>query len=193
VTEPIERSTAEGFSVSDKRRIDPETFEVREQPPAAPAPVDGLPGAPDPEQEASDAVDARVAELTADVQRLQADFANYRRRTENNRVADADKAVAAALAQLLPVLDDVERARAHGDLEGPFKSVGEALEGTVSRLGMTGFGEPGEPFDPAVHQAIASETSAEVTEPTTAAVHQRGYSYAGRIVRPAVVTVAEPE
>ncbi len=91
------------------------------------------------------------------------------------------------------MLDDVDRARAHGDLEGAFRSVGEALESVVGRLGLERYGEPGEPFDPTVHEAIALVSSAEVSVPTATAVHQPGYRFAGRVVRPAVVSVAEPE
>lgn len=141
---------------------------------------------------AADPQQAQVAELTADLQRLQAEYSNYRKRVERDRELVREQAVASALAELLPVLDDVERARAHGDLEGAFKSVGEALEGVIGRLGMARYGAPGETFDPTVHEAIVLEASAEVDAPTTTAVHQYGYRYAGRVVRPAVVSVAEP-
>jgi molecular chaperone GrpE len=198
VTEPTEGAegtggTEGGFAFQDKRRIDPTTYQVREQA-AAPAPAgaqDSSPGAP-ADEPAVDAADQRVAELTADLQRLQAEYVNYRKRVERDRQLVREQAVANALAELLPVLDDVDRARAHGDLEGGFKSVGEALEAVVARLGMTRYGEPGEPFDPAVHEAIALESSADVEAPTTTAVHQYGYRFAGRVVRPAVVSVAEP-
>ncbi|MEO6822899.1 MAG: nucleotide exchange factor GrpE [Candidatus Nanopelagicales bacterium] len=190
-----------GFSFHDKRRIDPDTFEVREQPSAAPVPSEEvgepeMPGPPDagtaPGTGDLDVRDVQIAELTADVQRIQAEYSNYRKRVERDRTLVREQAVASALAELLPVLDDIDRARAHGDLEGAFKSVGEALETTVLRLGLTRFGEPGDPFDPTVHEAIALESSDEVTGPTTTAVHQRGYTFAGRVVRPAVVSVTEP-
>jgi molecular chaperone GrpE len=193
VTEP-----SGGFSFHDKRRIDPDTFEVREQQDAAPGSADagdaGLPGPVDAGAGAGDldVRDVQIAELTADVQRIQAEYSNYRKRVERDRALVREQAVASALAELLPVLDDIDRARAHGDLEGAFRSVGEALETTVLRLGLTRFGEPGDPFDPTVHEAIALESSDEVTGPTTTAVHQRGYTFAGRVVRPAVVSVAEP-
>lgn len=186
-----------GFSFSDKRRIDPDTYEVREQPAAAPGPVPPgteTPGADTIEAgpEDIDVRDVQIAELTADVQRIQAEYSNYRKRVERDRTLVREQAVASALAELLPVLDDIDRARAHGDLEGAFKSVGEALENTVARLGLTRFGEPGDAFDPTVHEAIALESSEQVAGPTTTAVHQTGYTYAGRVVRPAVVSVAEP-
>ena len=184
MTEPTEGERTEGFTFTDKRRIDPDTGRVRDHI-GAPAPE------PEPEDESA-ALDARVAELTADLQRLQAEYVNYRKRVERDRQLVREQAVANALAELLPVLDDVERARAHGDLEGAFKSVGEGLEQVVARLGLERYGETGEAFDPTVHEAVALESSAEVTEPTTTLVHQRGYRFAGRIVRPAVVSVAEP-
>ncbi len=184
MTEPSQGEGTEGFTFHDRRRIDPETFEVREQPTAAPAPGGEAPVVAD---------DVRAAELTADLQRLQAEYSNYRKRVERDRQLVREQAVATALAELLPVLDDVDRARAHGDLEGAFKSVGEALESVVGRLGLERYGEPGEPFDPSVHEAIALESSADVSVPTATAVHQPGYRFAGRVVRPAVVSVAEPE
>lgn len=192
MTEPTE-GTDTGFVFQDKRRIDPTTYQVREQSGApAPAGAEEDPAGEPPSEPSSETADQRVAELTADLQRLQAEYVNYRKRVERDRQLVREQAVANALAELLPVLDDVDRARAHGDLEGGFKSVGEALEAVVARLGMSRFGEPGEPFDPAVHEAISLEASADVTAPTTTAVHQCGYRFAGRVVRPAVVSVAEP-
>lgn len=185
MTEPTQGEGTEGFTFHDKRRIDPDTFEVREQPGAAPAPESAAPAEGD--------ADVRVAELTADLQRLQAEYSNYRKRVERDRQLVREQATANTLAELLPVLDDVDRARAHGDLEGAFKSVGEALESVVGRLGLERYGEPGDPFDPTVHEAIALEPSADVTVATATVVHQPGYRFAGRVVRPAVVAVAEPE
>ena len=179
------------FSFRDNRRIDPMTGAVREP---AVAPPGGSAGAvPDPAgPPAPSDGDLRVAELTADLQRLQAEYANYRKRVQRDQDLTRQLAVAGTLADFFPVLDDVERARAHGDLEGAFRSVGEALESTVARLGLQRFGEPGDPFDPAQHEAIAVTESADVREPSIGAVHQVGYRFAERVVRPAVVTVAEP-
>ena len=195
-----------GFSFQDKRRIDPETGEVRE--PAAPAPgpaaqpaadapasdvdafdqiVEGLDVAP------VEVVDPKVAELTADLQRVHAEYANYRKRVERDREATKDLAVGAALGELLPVLDDVGRARDHGDLEGAFKSVAESFESTVARVGLEKYGVVGDPFDPTIHEAISHELSAEVTGPTCTTVFQPGYRYKGRVLRPAIVAVSDPE
>lgn len=133
-----------------------------------------------------------VAERTADLQRLQAEYANYRKRVDRDRAAVRDFAVAEALTALLPVLDDIGRAREHGELEGGFKQVAESLEATVAKLGLAKFGEPGDPFDPAHHDALMHSYSDDVTEPTAVQILQPGYSYAGRVVRPARVAVAEP-
>lgn len=176
MSEPVEGA----FSVKDNRRIDPITGEVRERD-AAPAPPPAVAEIP-----------AEVAELTADLQRLQAEYANYRKRVERDRDLTRQHAVTNTLAEFFPVLDDVERARSHGDLDGAFRSVGEALEGTVLRLGLKRFGVVGEKFDPRLHEAIAVEHVPEATSATLAAVHQMGYQFAERVVRPAVVTVAEP-
>ena len=196
----------QGPVVHDKRRIDPVTGQLRE--PATPAPAArGLPDSAADEQVAAggsepdvpDVPDVAgeltrtVAERTADLQRVQAEYANYRRRVDRDRDVVRDTAVANVLANLLPVLDDIGRARDHGELEGGFKSVGEALEQTVERLGLVRFGAAGDPFDPTVHEALTSSTSTEVTEPTAVEVFAPGYRIGDRVVRPARVAVAEPE
>ena len=170
----------------DKRRIDPETYAVRE--PQAPAPVvdDGT------EEAAGDSVGADLVELTEDLQRLSAEYANYRRRVERDRAAVRDVAVATVVAELLPVLDDIGRAREHGELEGAFSSVGEALEQAVTKLGVERYADAGEPFDPTIHEALTAVPSAEATEPTVLEVYQPGYRFAGRVIRPARVIVAQP-
>ncbi len=166
--------------ITDKRRVDPETFEVRQQ---ESAPADEL------EVELAD-VDAKVAELTADLQRVHAEYANYRKRVERDRESIRLMAIGATLGELLSVLDDVERARQHGELDGAFKTVGESLEATTAKLGLERFGTAGEAFDPNIHEALTSEASDEVSEPTVVAVYQPGYRYADRVLRPARVAVA---
>ena len=188
-----------GYSFQDKRRIDPETFEVREQE-AAPAPGSGDPDAEFAgiveglvvEEELAD-VDTKVAELTADLQRVHAEYANYRKRVDRDREANRDLAIGGSLAELLPVLDDIGRAREHGDLDGAFKAVAEALEAAVSRQGLERFGAPGEEFDPTVHEAITHTHSPDVTVTTCVSVFQPGYRFKGRVLRPAIVAVADPE
>jgi molecular chaperone GrpE len=174
--------------VRDKRRIDPATGTVRaDAPPGRPAPA--APAAP-----AAGAVGAdELAERTADLQRLQAEYANYRKRVERDREAVRELATIATLAELIPVLDDVGRARAHGELVGGFKVVAESLGAVLSKLGLVSFGESGDPFDPNVHEALLHEFSAEVSEPTCVEVFAPGYKVGERVMRPARVKVAEPE
>ena len=170
--------------VRDRRRLDPQTGEVRS--------VEEV--APEPAVEDVAPADDRVAELTADLQRLSAEYANYRKRVERDRVAVVEMATAGLLNGLLPLLDDVERARSHGDLTGAFAAVGEGLESFTAKLGLERFGQPGEPFDPAVHEAVmAAEPDPTATVQVCAAVFSPGFRLSGgRVLRPAKVSVAEP-
>jgi len=138
------------------------------------------------------AAEERLAERTADLQRVTAEYANYRKRVERDRAAVREQALANVLHGLVPVLDDIGRAREHGELVGGFKSVAESLEATVGKLGLESFGESGEPFDPKVHEALLHSYSTEVTEPTCVQILQPGYRVGERILRPARVAVAEP-
>jgi molecular chaperone GrpE len=197
--------------IRDRRRLDPVTGQVRhpeasgEQSPSAPAGgTDEMP--PDPFDAAFEAELAGAESLTLeleharkeaterleDLRRLQAEYVNYRRRVERDREVVRDTAVANSLAELLPILDDIGRARDHGDLVGPFKVVGEALEQAVAKLGLVKFGEEGEQFDPTQHEALMHEYSDEVDEPTCVRIFMPGYRFGERIVRPARVAVAEP-
>jgi len=152
--------------------------------------------APGTAREAADAAAAKatamLAERTADLQRLQAEYANYRKRVERDRLAVREQALANVLNELVPVLDDIGRAREHGELTGGFKSVGESLEGIAFKLGLTPFGESGDPFDPTLHEALMHSYSADVSEPTAVQILQPGYKVGERIIRPARVAVAEP-
>jgi molecular chaperone GrpE len=134
----------------------------------------------------------KLTERTADLQRVQAEYANYRKRVDRDRVAVREQALASVVAELLPVLDDIGRAREHGELTGGFKAIAEALEAAVGKLGLTTFGEAGEAFDPNVHEALMHSYSADVSEPTCVQVLQPGYKVGERILRPARVAVAEP-
>lgn len=133
-----------------------------------------------------------LAERTADLQRLQAEYVNYRKRVERDRAAVREQSLASVLSELLPVLDDIGRAREHGELTGGFKSVAESLESTVTKLGLTTYGEAGEAFDPKVHEALMHAYSPDVTETTCVQILQPGYKVGERILRPARVAVAEP-
>ncbi|HEX6857509.1 MAG TPA: nucleotide exchange factor GrpE [Streptosporangiaceae bacterium] len=235
MTSPEEE--ANGPVIRDRRRIDPETGQVRDtgqpgqraapgaagqgaggpdgssqhggaapQPGrhAAPPPGPAGPGAPGGAghgnggngnggaSAAADAAAVALAERTADLQRLQAEYANYRKRVERDRVAVREQALANVLGELLPVLDDIGRAREHGELTGGFKSVAESFEAAVAKLGLISYAEDGDPFDPNLHEALMHSYSADVTEPTCVRVLQPGYRIGERTLRPARVAVAEP-
>ncbi|WP_406726340.1 nucleotide exchange factor GrpE [Streptomyces sp. GD-15H] len=140
-----------------------------------------------------DQVRTALDERTADLQRLQAEYQNYRRRVERDRIAVKEVAAVNLMTELLPVLDDIGRAREHGELVGGFKSVAESLESTVAKMGLQQFGKEGEPFDPTVHEALMHSYAPDVTETTCVAILQPGYRIGERTIRPARVAVAEPQ
>jgi molecular chaperone GrpE len=179
--------------VRDRRRIDPETGQVRPPSPADEA-ADGEPQpvAPEPDN-GQDELRAELAERTADLQRLTAEYANYRKRVERDREAVVASAKAGLAGELLSVLDDVERAAQHGDLTGAFKSVADKLVAVLQRAGLEPFGQDGEPFDPSVHEAVQHDTSPDVAGPTVTAVLRRGYRFGDRVVRAALVGVTDHE
>jgi molecular chaperone GrpE len=204
--------------IRDKRRIDPETGEVRQ-------PTSEAEGAPD--ESAPEATDAAVTDAAAsgagedehpltvddilnaaqaevaepsdehlaDLKRVTAEYANYRKRTEANREAERERAIGAAVAVLLPVLDDLDRAEKHGDLEGdaPFATIAAKLRGAVEKLGLTPFGDVGEPFDPQKHEAIFQQHSDDVEVDTVADVVETGYWLGGTLLRAAKVVVKTPQ
>ena len=176
----------EPVTVTDKRRVDPETGQVREQA-TGPAPSGPAPGA-SPAGPPGDS--DKVAELTADLQRVQADFANYRKRALRDQQLTADRAKAAVITQLLGVLDDLDRARSHGDLEsGPLKAVADKLVTALEGLGLSGFGAEGDEFDPALHEAVQHE--GDGTHPVVGTVMRRGYKVGDQVVRHAMVGVVD--
>ncbi len=206
--------------IRDNRRVDPTTGAVREpgqpgpggpggpagpQAGASPFPGPGPAGRPgDPNEAAQplnldlsaaelDLARQEAAERTADLQRITAEYANYRRRVDRDREAQASAAKSSVVLELLPILDDLDRARAHGDLTGSFGAVADKLVAAVTKLGLEPSGKVGDHFDPAVHEAVQFGTSAEVTEPTVTTVFRSGYSFAGKLLRPAVVVVTGPE
>jgi molecular chaperone GrpE len=140
-----------------------------------------------------EALRKELDERTADLQRVTAEYANYRKRVDRDRLAVVEQATGAVLTALLPVLDDIDRARDHGDLVGPFSAVAEQLTAGLTKFGLTAFGAKGDPFDPTRHEAVAHQTSAEVTESTCVDVMRRGYQLGERLLRPAMVAVADPE
>ena len=176
----------EQVTVTDKRRIDPETGEVRHVPPGQ------APGGATPAGEGGETQD-KVAELTADLQRVQADFTNYRKRALRDQQAAADRAKAGVVSQLLGVLDDLDRARKHGDLEsGPLKSVADKLDSALTGLGLTAFGEEGEDFDPVLHEAVQHEgDGADGSRPVIGTVMRQGYKLGEQVLRHAMVGVVD--
>jgi molecular chaperone GrpE len=207
--------------IRDRRKIDPKGGEVKDAGKAkGKAPVGGAHRAADPEEGAPaqakapaaapapaaeeqpkaaglgaelEALRGELEERTHDLQRVTAEYANYRKRVDRDRGAAAEQTTGAVLTALLPVLDDIDRAREHGDLVGPFASVAESLTTVTGKLGLVAFGEKGDPFDPNRHEAVAHQTSADVTEPSCVEVMRRGYTLGERLLRPAMVAVADPE
>lgn len=176
----------EPVTVTDKRRVDPVTGEVR-QSAAGPAPKGPAPG-PFTGETPEEA--GKAAELLEDLQRVQADFANYRKRALRDQQLTADRAKAAVIAQLLGVLDDLDRARSHGDLEsGPLKSVADKLVTALEGQGLSGFGAEGDEFDPALHEAVQHE--GDGTHPIVGTVMRRGYKVGDLVVRHALVGVVD--
>jgi len=172
-----ENSAAEGIKITDKRRIDPETGEVRA---GASAPAASL--------DDSD----QVAELTADLQRITAEYANYRKRVDRDRELIKDLAIASVLEQLLPLLDDIDRAREHEELSGGFAAVADNLTNVVERFNLIPVGAVGDEFDPSEHEALQMIESENFTVPSVATVLRGGYRRGDKLIRPAQVVVAEP-
>jgi len=182
-----------GPTVRDRRRIDPETYQVREpQETAAPD--------PDPVETADDQGVSEVTQLTAalaertnDLQRLQAEYVNYKRRVDRDRDLARKVGIEGVLKDLLPVLDDLRSAREHGELTGAFKAVGDEVERITAKYGLTSFGAKGDPFDPHIHEALLHAHAEGIDGPTCVEILQPGYQVGDRILRPARVAVAEPE
>jgi molecular chaperone GrpE len=188
----------EPVTITDKRRVDPVTGQVREGPggqersdrgtATGAAPSGAAPGAGEPAE--ASANDEKVAELTADLQRVQAEFANYRKRALRDQQAGADRAKVTVITQLLGVLDDLDRARAHGDLEsGPLKGVAEKLVNTLEGLGLSSFGATGDEFDPSLHEAVQHE--GDGSNPVIGTVMRQGYKVGDQVIRHAMVGVID--
>jgi molecular chaperone GrpE len=176
--------------IRDNRKIDPATGEARKVVPEAEADPSAA-GAAD-ESILDAATVALLAERTADLQRVQAEYANYRKRADRERLAAGEVAVSGVLAMLLPVLDNLDRAREHGDLTGGLKAVADQLDEIVTRLGLAAFGEVGEPFDPARHEAVLHSEADDVSEPTVTMLMRPGYRHGDRLIRAAMVGVTDP-
>ncbi len=218
MTAPDDMGT--GPVIRDHRRIDPVTGQPRRGKHAASQPAGtsgaGRPGGPgsarhgkasetgaesgEPELTEAEAAEGnatrelrtQLAERTADLQRLQAEYANYRKRVDRDRATMREHAIAGALTELLPVLDAISQAREHGELSGGFKSVADSLQAALGKLGLVSYGQRGDAFDPKIHEALIHSYSPDVTEDTCVEILQSGYKVGERILRPARVAVAEP-
>ena len=144
------------------------------------------------EEVAPDQIIDPVATLTNDLQRLQAEYANYRKRIERDRLVAHEMAIGAVLTELLALLDAVDLAEQHGEVTGGFKAVADQLNSITSRIGLEKYGSEGEAFDPQIHEALMHETSADVAVATASKILQPGYKYKERILRPARVSVTDP-
>lgn len=196
--------------IHDKRKIDPETLKAREQAAGAEPAAGGAAGdagtPADPEAPADPApglaeLKAENAQLAEDLARANASYYNvsqeytgFVRRSRENASAARQEGIEKVAAALLTVLDDVDLARQHGDLEGPFKSVAEKLENALlTNFELERYGEVGEDFDPTFHEALMDTTSADVETPTVTTVIQPGYRMGEKVLRPARVGVTSPE
>lgn len=173
-----ENHDGDGIKVTDKRRIDPETGQVKA---GASTPAD-----------TDESQSNQVAELTADLQRITAEYANYRKRVERDRELIRDLAIASVLEQLLPILDDIDRAREHEELTGGFAAVADNLEKVMDKLNLIPTGAVGDEFNPSEHEALQVIESDNFTVPSVATVLRKGYRRGEKLIRPAQVVVAEP-
>jgi molecular chaperone GrpE len=187
--------------IRDNRKIDPVTGEARKPagsgahaaPEPGRTPEDDTVPPTEPTTAAPATADAVLLdERTRDLQRVQAEYANYRKRADRERLAAGELAVGRTLAELLPVIDDLDRAKAHGDLGGPLKAVADKLDAAFAKLGLQAFGEVGDPFDPSLHEAVLHDESEAVTEPTCTTIMRAGYKHHDRLLRPAMVGVSDP-
>ena len=213
-SERADEREQEPVIVRDRRKIDPETGEPRaragaeavteeaQEVPAAEAARADTPeptAASDDEATGTEASEAqrelekKLEERTADLQRVQAEYANYRRRVERERDGLAESGKAALASDLLPLLDDLERAEAHGDLTGAFKAVADKLVGVLEKAGLEPFAKEGDEFDPMIHEAVQHDTSPDVDGPTVTTVLRRGYRFGDRVLRAALVGVTDHE
>ncbi len=189
--------------VTDKRRLDPESGELREGV-GVPAPAPSSTGSPagaegedpagglDGEVAAADPVTAELIERTEDLRRLKAEYDNYRRRVERDRAGWGELAVAKVVGDLLPALDDIDRARAHEALDGSFRAVADQVDKALHAAGLARFGAAGEAFDPARHEALTSIPQPDLETEQVVEVYRAGYEFAGRVLRAAQVVVGTP-
>ena len=184
-----ETSEQQGPTIRDRRRIDPDTYQVRE-PQATAAPAGGAPAEPAADEVGQ--LQTALSERTADLQRLQAEYVNYKRRVDRDRDVVRTRAIESVLKDFLSVLDDIRSAREHGELAGAFRAVAEDVERVAVKYGLEAYGEKGEPFNPHLHEALLHAHADGIDGPTCVEILQPGYRVKDTILRPARVAVAEP-
>jgi molecular chaperone GrpE len=191
--------------ITDKRRIDPVTGALRvpagEQPAGTTGPAPTVAGEQMSEHETTATeqppatggdLERQLAERTEDLQRVSAEYANYRRRVDRDRSLVVDQAAERFAVQLFPIVDDIQRARDHDELTGGFKLVADRILGLLDGLGVEAFGQAGDPFDPSLHEAVIHDTSSEVGVPTASTVLRQGFRRGERVLRTAMVAVTDP-
>jgi molecular chaperone GrpE len=197
VTESDRETEHTGPTIRDKRRIDPDTYQVREPRPAAPpapeAPIEEAGTQVPVDTEEVTQLKTALADRTADLQRLQAEYVNYKRRVDRDRDVARKGGIESVLKDLMSVLDDVRSAREHGELSGGFKAVADEVERVSARYGLETYGTKGDPFDPHIHEALLHAHAEGIEGPTCVEILQPGYRIGDRVVRPARVAVAEPD
>ncbi|QJW35633.1 nucleotide exchange factor GrpE [Cellulosimicrobium protaetiae] len=199
--EPGQGPEDKPFHFTDKRKVDPEAAASGAAGGSAgddaeTDPLAGLDFEPSDEAEVDAAVlaaKAEAAEHLDALQRERASFTNYRNRSLRDQEAARAKGVEDVLTALLPVLDDVDRARQHGELTGPFAAIAEKLDASLERFGIERYGKVGEEFDPTVHEALMHQPDPEATTTTVNLVIEPGYRIGDRVVRAARVSVVGPE
>src|SRR3954447_18477231 len=180
-----EHEEQHGPTVRARRRIDPEPFQVREpQPAAAPAGSGGgqnneVPAGADEGNRQVEQLQAQLSERTADLQRLQAEYVNYKRRVDRDRDLARKVTIEGVLKDFLSVLDDVRSAREHDELNGGFKAVAEEIERVTAKYGLETFGEAGDPFNPHIHEALLHAHADGIDGPTCVEILQPGYRKSG--------------
>ncbi|WP_426309735.1 nucleotide exchange factor GrpE [Cellulosimicrobium sp. E-16] len=206
--EPGQGPEDKPFHFTDKRKVDPEAGGPREGADAGSSaggsagddaerdPLAGLDFEPSDEAGVDAAVlaaKAEAAEHLDALQRERASFTNYRNRSLRDQEAARTKGIEDVLTALLPVLDDIDRARQHGELSGPFAAIAEKLDASLEKFGIERYGKVGEEFDPTVHEALMHQADPEATATTVNLVIEPGYRIGDRVVRAARVSVVGPE
>ncbi|QDP98466.1 nucleotide exchange factor GrpE [Microlunatus elymi] len=195
-------------TVRDKRRIDPQTYQVRDPAGSTPSTAaaegvgNGAPAASGVDDQVAESsasaeeiasLKTQLADRTADLQRVQAEYVNYKRRVDRDRDLARKGGVESVLRELLPVLDSLQAARQHEELTGGFKGMADEIEKLAAKHDLESYGAEGDPFDPRIHEALMHAHADGLTGPTCVTILQPGYRIKDQVIRPARVAVAEPD